>query len=116
MVTTIIKKLKLFFLPKHRHIYVVLNGKLKGEWLVQVKKTEEETTFFSLPDKYVRVISTKDLEWGFNNKVLEPVDVLPKSIYNVCVAEYNLKATDDQRNNAFNRREQHTSPDSLDSQ
>ena len=107
---SILKKLKLLFLPKSRRIYVVLHGRYKGEWLVRIK----DDVFFSLPDKYVRNISKKDFNWGLQNKVLEPVDVLPKAIYNVCLAEYNIKATDEQRNNALNRWEQHDSPDSLD--
>jgi len=61
--------------------------------------------FFSLPDKFIREIAAKDFDWGIQNKILEPVDVLPKKVYNVCIAEYNLKATDEQKNNALNRRE-----------
>ena len=112
---TVIKKLKLFFTPKRRHIYVVLEGTLKGEWLVQVKSDEKEITFFSLPDKHVRNIPHKDFEWGIANKILEPVDVLPESIYNVCIAEYNHRITDVKHNNS-NRRQQHSTPDTLDSE
>lgn len=112
---TIVKKLKLLFAPKYRHIYVVLEGTLKGEWLVQVKRSEKEITFFSLPDKFIRNIPVKDFEWGIANKVLEPVDVLPKSVYNVCVAEYNYKITD-VKHNTTNRRKQHSTPDPLDSE
>lgn len=112
MVSTLIKKFKLLFLPKKRRIYVVLEGRYKGEWLVQVN----QEVFFSLPDKHVRNIPLKDFEWGLQNKVLEPVDVLPKRVYNVCVAEYNYKATDVGQNHTLNRREQHPTPDSLDSE
>lgn len=116
MVSTLIKKLKLLFLPKKRRIYVVLQGKHKGEWLVRMKDTPEEEIFFSLPDKYIHTISKKDLDFGFKNKIIEPVDVLPEPVYNVCLAEYNHKATDVKQNNALNRREQHASQDSLDSE
>lgn len=107
---SILKKLKLLLLPKKRRIYVVLQGKLKGEWLVRIK----DDVFFSLPDKYIRNIPEKDFVWGLQNNVIEAVDVLPKLIYNVCLAEYNLKATDEQRNNTLSRWEQHDSPDTLD--
>lgn len=107
-----VNKLKFLFFPKERYIYVVLEGKYKGEWLVVVKKDDKETTYFSLPDKHIRKIPNKDVEWGLNNKVLEPVDVLPKRVYNVCIAEYNYTATN--VNKTFNRREQHSSPGSLD--
>jgi hypothetical protein len=112
MVATLIKKLKLFLLPKKRRIYVVLEGRYKGEWLVQVNKN----VFFSLPDKHVRNISLIDFEWGLLNKVLKPVDVLPKGVYNICIAEYNLKATDARQNYTFNRRKQHPTPDPLGSE
>jgi hypothetical protein len=105
MVTTILTKLKLRFLSKQRRIYAVLEGKYKGEWLLKIKQDKENIIFFSLPDKNIRTIPTVDYEWGLQNKVLEPVDVLPKLVYNVCLAEYNLKATDVQKNNALNRRE-----------
>lgn len=101
LVTAALKKIKLLCLPKERRIYVVLHGKYKGEWWVQVKPN----TFFSLPDKFIREPSPKDFADGLNNNIIEPVDVLPKRVYNVCLAEYNHKATDDLRNNALNRRE-----------
>jgi hypothetical protein len=113
---TIVKKLKLLLLPEKHRIYVVLEGKLKGEWLVKVKQTEEEYTFFSLPDKYVHTIKVKDFDFGIKNKIIEPVDVLPERVYNVCLAEYNYKATDVQQNNTPNRRKQHASSDPLDSE
>lgn len=103
LLVTIIKKLKLFFLPKYRRIYVVLEGRLKGEWLLKVKEEKESIIFFSLPDKHIRTIKNTDFAWGVTNKVVEVVDVLPKSIYNVCIAEYNLKKTDVDFNNTTNR-------------
>lgn len=111
---SILKKIKLLLLPKHRRIYVILHGRYKGEWWVQVSK-EDPYKFFSLPDKYVREVNAKDFEEGLSKKILEPVDVLPKGVYNVCLAEYNLKATDEQRNNALNRWKQHNPSNSLDS-
>jgi len=88
MVSILIKKIKLRLLNKNRYIYVVLQGKFKGEWLVKIKESEEECTFFSLPDKHTRIIPKTEFNWGIANKVLEPVDVLPKSVYDVCLAEY----------------------------
>ena len=110
---TAVKKIKLLLLPKSRYIYVVLEGRLKGEWLVKVKEEKEELIFFSLPDKHIRTIKKADFNWGIANKVLELVDVLPKNVYNVCVAEYNYKKTDANLNNASNRWEQHLTQDPL---
>jgi hypothetical protein len=111
MVSTVIKKIKLFFGPKRRYIYAVTNGTYVGEWWVQIppssyfKQEDKPLKFFSLPDKFIREIPIKDFNLGITNKVIEPVDVLPEPIYNVCLAEYNHKATDEQLNNAISRRE-----------
>ena len=113
---TIIKGVKLFFASKNRLIYVVLEGTLKGEWLVKVKEEKDCIVFFSLPDKHIRTIKKTDFTWGITNKVLEVVDVLPKSVYNVCLAEYNLKKTDVDLNNTLNRREQHLTSHALGSE
>lgn len=113
---TIVKRLKLFFSPKNRLIYVVLEGTFKGEWLVRVKEEKDYIVFFSLPDKHIRLVKKSDFTWGIANKVLEVVDVLPKSVYNVCVAEYNLKKTDVDLNNTLNRREQHLASHTLGSE
>ena len=110
----ILRQIKLFFTPKNRHIHVVLEGKLKGEWLVEMKRDEKEITFFSLPDKYIRTVPIKDYTWGLQNKVIERVDALPKQVYNTCVAEYNYKITD--VNNPSNRRKQHSPSSSPDSE
>lgn len=103
MVTKILSKLKLIFLPKRRIIYVVLEGKFKGEWLVKIRVEKNTTVCFSLPDKHICKIPNNEFEWGIKNKVLEPVDVLPEAVYNVCIAEYNLKATDIQKREDINK-------------
>lgn len=113
---TVIKKIKLFFACKNRFIYVVLKGTLKGEWLVKIEENSEHIIFFSLPDKHIRNIKKTDFKWGLANKVLETVDVLPKCVYNVCLAEYNLKKTDVNLNNTLNRREQHPTSHTLGSE
>ena len=113
LLATATKKLKLLFLSKNRRIYVVLEGRLKGEWLVKIKEEKDSIIFFSLPDKHIRTVKKQDFTWGLSNKVLEVVDVLPKSVYNVCIAEYNHKKTDVKLNNASNRWEQHLTQDSL---
>ncbi len=106
----LILKLKLLLLPTHRRVYLVQDGKYKGEWLVQVSKTFEHTVYFSLPDKFERVIPDRDVKWGIANKVIIPVDVLPKRVHNVCLAEYeHTKHT-----NPIDRREQRAPSRSLD--
>ena len=109
-ITALITKLKLTLLPVSRRVYLVTDGSYKGEWLVFVSKTFNHTVFFSLPDKYERIIPDKDIKWGLANKVLIPVDVLPKRVHNVCLAEYELS----KRTNTSNRRQQRPASRSLD--
>jgi hypothetical protein len=110
---SILKKIRLLILPEHRRIYAVVQGTYKGEWLVRISRDNESGVYVSLPDLYKRIIPNKDFEWGLSNKVLEPVDVLPKNIYNTCIANAKLAPaapTNDTRNN---RRKQHSTPDTL---
>lgn len=110
VIADLITKFKLIVLPSSRKVYLVTDGLYKGEWLVRVSKTFDHTVFFSLPDKYERIIPDKDVAWGIANKVIIPVDVLPKKVHNVCLAEYELT----KRTNSTNRREQRSAPRSLD--
>ena len=108
-ITALIIKIKFAVLPVSRRLYLVTDGNYKGEWLVQVSKTLGHTVFFSLPDKHERIIPDKDVLWGIANKVIIPVDVLPKRVHNVCLAEYEHSKRD-----SSYRRKQHSSPRSLD--
>jgi len=109
---TILNKIKSFFFPKERSIYVVLQGVYKGEWLVPVSYGPGVTVFFSLPDRHIRTIPNSEIESGLKNKILDLVDVLPKSVYNSCIKEYNLKLKQD--DDALNRRKQHATSSVLD--
>ena len=109
MVMEAIRKLKFKLTPENRHILVVLDGTYKGEWLVQIYKIPQYTVYLSLPDRIERIIPDKDIKWGLDNKVIEKAGIIPKKVYNVCLAEYeNAK-----RNNTSDRREQHASSRAL---
>ena len=119
MILTVLKKtttaLKRRISPE-RTLYVVTEGTYKGDWLVKVKPGPEESVYMVLPDKEARIIPNKDFEWGLANKVIEVVDVLPKAVYNVCLANFGQTKTNAQRSNTASRRQQHSPQDSLDSQ
>ena len=109
MVTETIRKLRYKLTPEDRHIFVVLDGTFKGEWLVRMHKLPNASVYLSLPDKIERIIPDKDIEWGLANKVIDRAGILPKKVYNVCKAEYeNAK-----RNNTPDRRKQRSAPSSL---
>ena len=100
---TVFLKLKLLFSSKNRYIYVVLHGKMKGEWLVRVGQDKDNIIFFSLPDRYIRTVPIHDFEWGLKNQVLDIADVLPKNVYKSCIAEYNYRATEIKNTQAFGK-------------
>lgn len=109
-ITDLVIKFKLKFFPAERRVYLVTDGLYKGEWLVQISKIINHTVLFSLPDKHERIIPDKDMQWGIANKVIIPVDVLPKRVHNVCIAEYeHFKHT-----HPTDRRKQHAPSRSLD--
>ena len=111
---TILNKIKSFFFPKERSIYVVLQGVYKGEWLVPVSFLPGQTVFFSLPDRHIRTIPNNEIETGLQNKIIDLVDVLPKKVYNSCLAEYKHKLKQD--DDIINRRQQHPTSGVLDRQ
>ena len=121
MILTALKKTTVA-IKKHispeRALYVVTDGVYKGEWLIRIKPGPEESVYMSLPDNFTRIIPNKDFKWGLANKVIEVVDVLPKPVYNVCLANYGQRkpSSNEQRDNSSDRREQHPTPNPLDRQ
>ena len=121
MILTALKKttiaIKKRFFPE-RALYVVIDGVYKGEWLIRIKPGPVESVYMALPDNFTRIIPNKDFEWGLTNKVIEVVDVLPKPVYNVCLANYGQRKSqpNEQRSNSSDRREQYSAPDTLDRQ
>jgi len=109
---TIISRIKRYFNPPERSIYVVREGTYKGEWLVPVAFPPGETVFFSLPDRHIRHIPNKEVQEGLKNKIIDLVEILPKNVYNTCLAEYQLKLK--QNDNTPDRRQQHSSQSVLD--
>ena len=109
---TSLAKIKNFFFPRERSVYAVLDGDYKGEWLIPVSYIPNHTVFFSLPDRHIRTIPNKDVQFGLQNKILEVAEVLPKKIYNNCLEEYKLKLKQD--DDALNRRKQHPTQGVLD--
>ena len=51
---------------------------------------QDKTTykFLSLPGMEQRDVPKKKFYDGINNKIIEPVEALPKNIYQICAAQY----------------------------
>jgi hypothetical protein len=107
-----LQRIKDYFYPLERSIYVVKEGTFKGEWLVPVAFIPGHTVFFSLPDRHIRTIPNQEVEEGIKKNILNLVEILPKRVYNTCLAEYKLKLKQD--DDALNRRKQHPTQGVLD--
>jgi hypothetical protein len=73
-----------------RQLIAVRQGTYRGEFFVEMDRTEQQATFLALPDKHIRQVPLTELENGFKNKVLEVVETLPKCVYTICKKEYEL--------------------------
>jgi len=109
---TLLKRIKEYFYPPERSIYVVKEGVYKGEWLVPVAFGPGITVFFSLPDKQIRDIPNTEIQEGLEKNIIDLVDNLPKGVYNVCLEEYKLKLK--QNDNSPDRRQQYPAQSVLD--
>jgi len=78
----------LFSHPKQKHIYAVTTGKYLGELLVYIEKRNEDYSFLSLPEMKNRNISKTHFKTGITTKIVEPVEKIPSSVFNVCVEQY----------------------------
>lgn len=78
----------LFSHPKRKHIYAVTAGKYLGELLVYIEKKGDDFAFLSLPEMKNRNISQTNFTNGLKIEIVEPVEKIPGSVYNVCMKQY----------------------------
>jgi len=82
-----------------RDILFVRHGVHKGEFLVEVDidTTTDTRIFLGLPDKNIHKVKNSEVVNGLKNKVLLIVEKLPRAVYNVCLKEYKLLLSEQQR-------------------
>lgn len=85
-----------------RNILFVRHGVHKGEFLVEVDRIADERIFLALPDKNIHKVKDKEVETGLRKKVLLVVEKLPRAVYNVCLKEYKLLTSEQQRIDSHN--------------
>ena len=83
-----IKKLFKTNHPRYRQSYAVTGGKYLGEFFVYMEQNESDIIFLSLPSMDKRYVPKDKFEYGIKNKILDPVDRLPKDVYNICKEHY----------------------------
>ena len=85
-----------------RNVYFVRQGTHKGDFLVEVDRIDGNKVFLALPDKNIHTIPIDDFNNGVKNKILDIVEKLPRSVYNVCKKEYKLLLSEQKYINSNN--------------
>ena len=70
--------------PKSGCIYAVNGGKYLGEFFVYIEENNTDYCFLSLPKMESRNVPKDKFDTGINDKIIEPVETLPKNIYKIC--------------------------------
>lgn len=86
----------------NRNIFFVRHGIHKGEFLVEVDREKDTRIFLALPDKNIHRVESEEVETGLKKKILLVVEKLPRAVYNVCLKEYQLIRSEQQRSHSHN--------------
>ena len=72
------------------NIYVVDAGTYGGDYLVliEIDNIKKRFNFLTLPDLIKRDIEFDVFERGFNNKVVNFIEKLPKTVFDTCKLQY----------------------------
>lgn len=73
----------------NRKIYAVTSGKYLGQFFVYMDKIDDNIVFLSLPDMDKVTVTTEKFNFAIENKILDPVEDVPKEIYNLCKEHYD---------------------------
>lgn len=74
--------------PRPRYIYAVTKGTYLGELLVYCKDLKESVGFLSMPKMINRHIPKEKFYFGVENGIVDIVQKLPRSVYDVCIRQY----------------------------
>ena len=81
--------------PKSKGIYAVNGGDFLGEFFVYMETKDEIHFFLSLPKMQKREVPNDNFVFGLDNKIIEQVENLPSSTYDVCRAQYEKDINED---------------------
>ena len=74
--------------PNKKYIYAITTGAFVGELLAYMETDENNYIFLSMPAMSIREIPKDKFSLGMQNKIVDIVQEIPTSIYNVCLAQY----------------------------
>ena len=74
--------------PSKRRLYAVTGGKYLGEFFVYMEKDDKHFYFLSLPKMYIREVPLDKYQFAIDNKILDKVQNVPRSVWKVCNKQY----------------------------
>ena len=74
--------------PKSRMLYAVTGGKYLGEFFIYMETVDDKHMFLSLPHMELREVPIIKFNFAVNNKILDPVESVPRDVYKLCKAQY----------------------------
>ena len=79
--------------PKERKMYAITQGEFKGEFFVYMENCtiSDKYEFLSLPLNVIRSVSEEDWSFAIENKIIKPLDNLPRKVYNICFKQYEYE-------------------------
>jgi len=74
--------------PVNRGFYAVAGGTYGGDFLVFIKENNDSYDFITLPDKKPLEVPIDAFKRGIENRILDYITTLPKSVFSVVEMEY----------------------------
>jgi hypothetical protein len=80
---------KNYNIPKSRYLYAIKNGDHAGKFIAYIATLKGDHCFLSIPGNEKLKVPIKDFDNGVAADLVSFVEILPKNIYKVIVAQHN---------------------------
>lgn len=74
--------------PRFRTLYAVKHGDHAGKFLAYIRSSKDAHHFLTIPGNECLEIPIADFEKGIDNKIVDFVEILPRSVFKVVKAQY----------------------------
>jgi len=81
-------------IPQLRQSFAVKRGRYAGEIMIFIEKTNHRYTFLSIPVMKNRYIPTDKFESGWQNGIIEFVEVIPADVYKTVILQFKRNCTE----------------------
>lgn len=74
--------------PRCRNLYAVKHGDHAGKFLAYIQSSKDTHHFLTIPGNECLEIPIADFENGIDNKIVDFVEIIPRSVFKVVKAQY----------------------------